>query len=332
MDSYDLYLMDADGGNAHRVAEGLVDLAGGPAWAPGGGRLVFGRAGSRSAGGGDGEPGLWMLNVHEGTETRLTDCSLHHEFGPRRPREFDPRFSPDGRQVVFERVYGDGVEGLPSRVVIVDTVTTEEKEVPLPGTARCPANLVDCLDPAWSADGTRLAFVQQAWGVPRELWTFAVAGGRPQRLTGGPGDEDLPAWSPDGRRVAFAANGLYVMTASGADPRPVRQWPRSAPRELSWAPDSRHIAVVLSRSGGGGLEVVDTETGEAVSTPGDVHSVSWSPDGDCLAFGMYDPPVEYVGQPGVRFLICRVNADGTGLTVLTPEGVHDASPAWEPGK
>ena len=56
--------------------------------------------------------------------------------------------------------------------------------------------------PAWSPDGTRLAYVAEVDGF-RQLFVRTLASGEERRVTHGPRDDIQPAWSPDGDRLVF---------------------------------------------------------------------------------------------------------------------------------
>jgi Tol biopolymer transport system component len=74
--------------------------------------------------------------------------------------------------------------------------------------------------PAWSPDGSKIAFVSQRDGNS-EIYVMHADGSNQTRLTD---DDANPAWSPDGRKIAFASNrgendnwDIYVMPADGSD-------------------------------------------------------------------------------------------------------------------
>ena len=58
-------------------------------------------------------------------------------------------------------------------------------------------------DPAWSPDGSRIAYAASSLGSPRDLFSIDPAGGVPQQLTHTSSDEAVPAWSPDSRFLVF---------------------------------------------------------------------------------------------------------------------------------
>jgi Tol biopolymer transport system component len=91
-------------------------------------------------------------------------------------------------------------------------------------------------DPAWSPDGTKIAFVSnraesaRCWthdcvGYTNELYVMDADGGNVTRLTETPHEEATPAWSPGAERIVYSripdTNGmheLYVVNADGSCP------------------------------------------------------------------------------------------------------------------
>ena len=74
--------------------------------------------------------------------------------------------------------------------------------------------------PAWSPDGTRIAFTSYRDGN-HEIYVMDADGRNVIRLTNNSGWS--PAWSPDGARIAFVSLGegifdfgIYVMNADGS--------------------------------------------------------------------------------------------------------------------
>ncbi|MBX7124236.1 MAG: S9 family peptidase [Cyclobacteriaceae bacterium] len=118
--------------------------------------------------------------------------------------------------------------------------------------------------PVWSPDGTQIAFVSNRTAEPdrndnTDIYIIeAKVRGTMRQLTTWGGSDDTPRWSPDGTRIAYlqstAADNflmydqpiLTVIQAAGGSPRQLTRLldrPVSSPE---WAPDGKHIALIVS--------------------------------------------------------------------------------------
>ena len=80
----------------------------------------------------------------------------------------------------------------------------------------------DDTNPAWSPDGSRIAFESTREGYT-EIYVMPVIGGDAVNVSRERGATDLgPTWSPDGSRLAFYSDrdgewDIYVMTSDGSE-------------------------------------------------------------------------------------------------------------------
>lgn len=166
------------------------------------------------------------------------------------------------------------------------------------GVRRLTSEVVDT-DPAWSPDGSSIAFVRGRAERDAGIYVMGADGTGVRRLTDGGSlidfSDDGPSWSPDGTRIAFAHGGREQGAETGdAD-------------------------IYVMRSDGTGL-VPLTDDPVIQSEP------TWSPDGSRIAFEGYD--MASGGDPPSAVRLYVMNADGTGIVELGPENVQ--GPAWSP--
>jgi TolB protein len=144
--------------------------------------------------------------------------------------------------------------------------------------------------PAWSPDGSRIAFVSGRSG-DEEVYVARADGSGVTRLTKLPGPDLSPAWSSDGRRLAWSRNAeIWTMSASGAGKR--RLVGRSKPWHEHHSPTWHGARIVYSSTR---VSAFDTElfqvpakrltfTKGSDGTLGDDSMPDFSPDGRTIAF------------------------------------------------
>jgi Tol biopolymer transport system component len=180
-------------------------------------------------------------------------------------------------------------------------------------------------EPAWSPDGSRIAFTSNRTGRSG-IYVMHADGSRTRRLTISEDGDVRPSWSPDGQQIVFARSGrgrLYVIDADGRHLRALTRDVGLADSDPAWSPDGTTIAFVR-RPVGNGLAAIyligSDGHGLCRLTPfaRSVYGPAWSPDGSKIA---------YTSREGTGFAIAVVDADGTGRRTLTREWL-DFTPAW----
>ena len=182
--------------------------------------------------------------------------------------------------------------------------------------------------PAWSPDGSRIAFTSERGGN-FDIYVMNADGTNQLRLTQSTSVDSRPAWSPDGAKIAFASlrDGnaeIYVMNADGSSQ--VRITNDVAPdSEPAWSPDGTKIAFSSGRAGAGGIWVMNADgsgLNRLTTNPRGDWTPDWSRDGTRIAFSR--------GVSASTRDIFVMNADGTGVTSLTSGLIAAEDPAWSP--
>ncbi len=184
------------------------------------------------------------------------------------------------------------------------------------------------LDPAWSQDGSRIAFASDRDGN-LEIYVMNRDGTNQVRLTTSAGADYRPAWSPDGARIAFVSERdgnpeIYVMKADGTNP--LRLTTRNGlDLDPNWSPDGTRIAFASDRDGSGGIWTMNADGSGVSRVTSDVladRHPDWSPDGKMIVFSRKVS----VG----REAIFVVTSDGSLVTRVTEDFDIAADPSWSP--
>jgi len=185
-------------------------------------------------------------------------------------------------------------------------------------------------EPAWSPDGSRIAFVSyRDWPDGPAIYVMDSDGGGLRRLTDAPWQSNEPAWSPDGERLAYAAGdgeGASILrvldVATGVD-RPLTEDDASR-RSPAWSWDGRFLADEYHVPGVRGYHIrVRTLDGRddwsvTDSTLGRNSSPAWTPSGD-ISFLMLGQQRHNIGVVGPR---------GGDVEMLTNTGTYKEHLTW----
>ena len=145
--------------------------------------------------------------------------------------------------------------------------------------------------PAWSPDGSKVAFISDASGE-EEIWLVAQDGATPaeQITTGGKAMRYEPRWSPDGKRIAFSDKDGRVWVVTVADHKLIEaaHGTEGEVRDYEWSPGSQWLAFSMSNSVGfDALYVWGVEDGklhQVTSGTFNENTPAWDPKGDYLYY------------------------------------------------
>jgi Tol biopolymer transport system component len=189
-----LYAVEADGTDLYplRGTHGAFQ----PVFSPNGHTVAFGRVQFRESRDKQGKKifvprssSIWLADLAGGAPRRLTPARNGHYLYPN-------SFSPDGSTLLATREVGSR----PSDAVALTL-----------GGGGTRTVIRHALDPIYSPDGSRIAFVRKSSlkggsgdaSTTLDLFIARADGGGVRRLTSGAKDDVFQSWDPSGERIAF---------------------------------------------------------------------------------------------------------------------------------
>jgi TolB protein len=182
------------------------------------------------------------------------------------------------------------------------------------------------MSPAWSPDGSRLAYVSFDQKKPVVV-VQNLAQGTTRVVANFRGNNSAPAWSPDSRNlaVALSKDGLtqiYRIPAGGGEPERLTD-SSGIDTQPAFSPDGQWIAFTSDRGGSPQVYRMPAAGGAAqrITFEGTYNvGPRYSPDGKTIAF---------VQRDGGRYRIASLELATGQVSVLT-DGTLDDSPTYAP--
>lgn len=218
-DSYTIYMIDSQG---HQLQPLVLDKLftsssknctemDGFEWSPDGskfavmyGQLTFGEDFCQ----GTLDTDIYTVNTDGSGLVRLTN-GVH-------VWNYDPTWSPDGKQIAFVSRAMTGEEA--TSIDVMNADGSSRRQVANFGHGRIEWT-------RWSPDGAKILFARfvAGWGnsIYRQFFTMNPDGSDLKQLTFYPANHKFPSWAPDGKKIVYTRGGLFVMNADGSNEQPI---------------------------------------------------------------------------------------------------------------
>ena len=237
----------------------------------------------------------------------------------------NPAWSPDGKQLVYEKFAYDSKQNQPLFAKDHTFDLRFSGEFPAVSSTGKLAN-----SPFGDVGALRI--------IPFDKIAVYVSDldgtNRKQLFQQDGGGAFSPSWSPDGQWVVFGYGAVFnareskpsqliMIRPDGSEKRQLTSGPLNSGFP-SFSPDGKHIVYRVWAKKERSLQILDLDDGKSTRlTSGNDNFPSWSPSGDRIAFTR-----ETGGT--ASYDIFTVRPDGTDLQQLTHAPGNDAHCAWSP--
>jgi TolB protein len=289
---------------AHQFADDIVSLLGGglPGIAQTQIAYVSKRAGNKE---------IWVMDYDGANGRQLTSLKTI---------SLTPRWSPDATRIAFT-CYQPYRGVTSAQICLYSLASNRLISFPrFPGTNEAPA---------WSPDGSQLAFMSSLGGGT-QIYTSDASGGHMQRITDTAGVSTSPVWNPKtGQQIVFVSDRggdpvLYMSNSDGSNVQKISVPDMGYVIDPAWSPNGQLLAFSWRRPDGNYdiyvMDVVSHQIAQLTRDAGRNERPSWAPDGRHIVFESTRSGSDQIWS---------MLADGSMPRQLTFQG-DNSSPNWSP--
>ncbi|NMB88984.1 MAG: substrate-binding domain-containing protein [Chloroflexi bacterium] len=185
----------------------------------------------------------------------------------------------------------------------------------------------DDFNPAWSPDGSRIAFVSNRENEPdggQFIYVMNADGSQVRQLTR-ENDSDWPDWSPDGRQITYTSQGdIFVMDAGGSGQAANLTHSPEKDAQATWSPDGSQIAWLSGEDWKWNVFVMSPDGSHVrqITDNGQVSTLAWTVDGRIFTNWGWTGQDEFCHN-------CVVNPDGSDIVDVGGKGeLQRYMPFW----
>lgn len=269
------------------------------------------------------ESKIYFVNSRSGTKEIWVmdyDGQNQHPITHLGAISLSPRISPDNSRLAFASL---GKEGWSIRMFSFDL----GRLVSFPGGATGGSNF----SPAWSGDGSKIAFSSARSGAP-EIWVSDASGGGAKQITAFRQADVAPTWNPrTNAQLAFVSGRtglpqIYMMDQDGSNVQRLTDGGYAI--SPSWSPNGQFLTFSWNRKYGPGapggqdiyvMDIASKRWMQLTHESGSNDFPSWSPDGRHIVFER--------SMGGGHSELWTMLADGTEQHALTRSG-NNFMPNW----
>lgn len=244
----DIFVMNADGSHVEQLTrDAFASLYfskspedRNPSWSPDGSQIAFE----------SGRDNQMLTYINHDIYVMAADGSNVKRLTDDGADEGGPSWSPNGESIAYVKMEyfsdQDVIENPTWDIYVMDVDGTDQMQLTKDSASE--------IEPAWSPDGSKIAFISDRHGQNFDIYVMNADGSNVTQLTNDSANEFGPVWSPDGKQIVFNSdrNGnvqLFVMSIDGSNLVQLTE-DSSNSAYADWSPDGKRIVFESDRDTG----------------------------------------------------------------------------------